>query len=185
MIAHLHTVWQNTFSSGIAVLQPLPAHTFTLVKPAQDLAHLLTECPNSILQSSCPPNRPKCGPCVGSKMRITTAPAFRNTSSLFTIATVPHPYTMVTLANYSEAISVAHIRRHTDRDPWITAVTRDLLGNARGGPSRVVSLKDAVASDYGSSRSLWFTTEHFPASFGHLHRLPNHLAMMPIQIRKR
>jgi len=28
-----------------------------------------------------------------------------------------------------------------------------------------VSLKDAVASEYGSSRSLWFTTEHFPASF--------------------
>ncbi|KAK5062918.1 hypothetical protein LTR84_004994 [Exophiala bonariae] len=165
MLAHLHTVWQNTFSSGIAVLQPLPAHTFTLVKPAQDLARLLTECPNSILQSSCPPNRSKCSPCVGSKMRITTAPAFRNTSNLFTIATVPHPYTMVTLANQSEAISVAHIRRHTDRDPWITAVTRDLLGNARGGPSRVVSLKDAVASDYGRSRSLWFTTEHFPASF--------------------
>ncbi|KIX06360.1 uncharacterized protein Z518_04336 [Rhinocladiella mackenziei CBS 650.93] len=163
--AHLHTIWQNTFSTGITVLQPLAAHTFGLVKPSMDLARLLAECPSSILQSSCPPNRPKCSPCVGSKLRINTAPSFRNTSSLFTIAVVPHPYTMITLTNQSDTISVAHIRRHTERDPWISAVTRDLLGDARGGPSRVVSLKDAVASEYGSSRSLWFTTEHFPASF--------------------
>ncbi|KAH0841210.1 hypothetical protein AYO21_06907 [Fonsecaea monophora] len=165
MIAHLQVVWQNTFSAGIAVLQPLAAHTFTLVQPSKDLARLLAECPSSILQSSCPPNRPKCSPCTGSKLRITTAPSFRNTSSLFTIAVVPHPYTMITLMNQSDAISVAHIRRHTERDPWITAVTRDLLGDARGGPSRVVALKDAVASEYGEQRSLWFTTEHFPASF--------------------
>ncbi|KAJ4513738.1 hypothetical protein HRR78_006681 [Exophiala dermatitidis] len=165
MIAHLHTIWQNSFSSGITVLQPLPAHTFTLVKPAKDLARLLAECPSSILQSSCPPNRPKCSPCVGSKMPINTARSFRNASSLFTISVVPHPYTMITLANRSDTITVAHIRRHTDRDPWITAVTRDLLGDARGGASRVVALKDAVASEYGSSRSLWFTTEHFPTSF--------------------
>jgi len=72
---------------------------------------------------------------------------------------------MITLTNQSDTISVAHIRRHTERDPWISAVTRDLLGDARGGPSRVVCLKDIVASEYGSSRSLWFTTEHFPASF--------------------
>lgn len=165
IIAHLHTIWQNTFSTGISVLQPLAAHTFSLIKPSMDLARLLAECPSSILQSSCPPNQPKCSPCIGSKLRINTSPAFRNTSSLFTIAVVPHPYTMITLMNQSESISVAHIRRHTQRDPWISAVTRDLLGDARGGPSRVVSLKDAIASEYGSSRSLWFTTEHFPASF--------------------
>ena len=165
MQAHLHVTWQNTFSTGIAVLQPLAAHTFTLVKPSMDLARLLAECPKSILQSSCPPNQPKCSPCTGSKLRVTTAPSFRNTSSLFTIAVVPHPYTMITLTNLTDTVSIAHIRRNTPRDPWITAVTRDLLGDARGGPSRVVSLKDAVASEFGSSRSLWFTTEHFPASF--------------------
>jgi hypothetical protein len=165
MIAHLHTIWQNTFGTGIAVLQPLAAHTSSLVKPGKDLARLLAECPASILQSSCPPNRPKCSPCIGSKLKVPTAPSFRNTTSLFTIAIVPHPYTMITLTNQSDHISVAHIRRRTDRDPWITAVTRDILGDARGSPSRVVSLKDAVASEYGSSRSLWFTTEHFPASF--------------------
>lgn len=165
MIAHLHTIWQNTFSTGIAVLQPLAAHTFSLVKPGKDLAGLLTECPSSILQSSCPPNRPRCSPCIGAKMKINIAPSFRNTSSLFTIAVVPHPYTLITLTNQSDAITVAHIRRHTERDPWISAVTRDILGDSRGGPSRVVSLKDAIASEYGSTRSLWFTTEDFPASF--------------------
>ncbi|RVX75678.1 hypothetical protein B0A52_00034 [Exophiala mesophila] len=165
IIGHLHTIWQNTFKTGIAVLQPLAAHTFTLVKPSKDLANLLLQCPPSLLQSSCPPNQPKCSPCVGSKMTVTVAPSFRNTSSLFTIAIVPHPYTMVTLTNQTDSISVGHIRRHTPRDPWITAVTRDILGDARGGPSRVVSLKDAVASDYGRSRTLWFTTEHFPEAF--------------------
>ncbi len=165
MQAHLHVTWQNTFSTGIVVLQPLAAHTFTLVKPSLDLARLLAECPSSMLQSACPPNRPKCIPCTGSKLSVKTASSFRNTSSLYTIAIVPHPYTMVTLTNLTTDISVAHVRRKTDRDPWITAVTRDLLGDARGGPSRVVSLKDAIASEYGSPRSLWFTTEHFPASF--------------------
>jgi hypothetical protein len=165
MQAHLHVTWQNIFSTGIVVLQPLAAHTFTLVRPSVDLARLLAECPKSILQSSCPPNRPKCTPCTGSKLNVKTAPSFRNTSSLFTIGIVPHPYTMITLRNQTDDISVAHIRRKTDRDPWITAVTRDLLGDARGGPSRVVCLKDAVASEYSSSRTLWFTTEHFPSSF--------------------
>jgi hypothetical protein len=165
MQSHLHVTWQNTFSKGIVVLQPLPTHTFTLVKPAKDLARLLAECPKSILQSSCPPNRPRCVPCVGTKFPVTIAQSFRNTTSIFTIAVVPHPYTMIALNNLTDSIDVAHIRRNTDRDPWITAVTRDILGNARGGPSRVVSLKDAIASDYGRTRSLWFTTERFPMSF--------------------
>jgi hypothetical protein len=165
MQAHLHITWQNTFSTGIAVMQPLAAHTFNLVKPSLDLAHLLAECPSSILQSSCPPNRPKCAPCTRTKLSVKTAASFRNSSSLFTIAVVPHPYTMITLTNLTDDISVAHIRRKTDRDPWITSITRDLLGDARGGPSRVVSLKDAIASEYGRTRSLWFTTEHFPSSF--------------------
>jgi len=70
---------------------------------------------------------------------------------------------MITLNNQTEEITVAHIRRNTDRDAWIHAVTRDVLGDGRGGPSRVIALKDAVASEFGRSRSLWFTVEHFPA----------------------
>ncbi|ETN43186.1 uncharacterized protein HMPREF1541_02344 [Cyphellophora europaea CBS 101466] len=164
--AHLHTVWQNTFSSGISVLKPLPAHSTTLVEPVLDLAHLLTECPESIMQSSCPPNRPKCSPCVASKMHMNTPQAFKNSSTVFTLSVVPHPLTMITLNNDTvEHITTKHIRRHTDRDQWVLAVTRDLLGDGRGGPSRVVSVKDIVASEFGSSRSLWFTTEQFPSTF--------------------
>lgn len=162
MISHLHIVWQNTFSSGIEVLKPLPAHTTALVEPSLHLAQLLAECPETLLPSSCPPNRPKCTPCVGSKMRIAHPEAFRNASSLYTIATVPHPYTMITLNNLTSDITIKHIRRNTDRDRWIHSVTRDVLGDGRGAPSRVIALKDAVASEFGRARSLWFTVEHFP-----------------------
>jgi hypothetical protein len=163
--AHLHNIWQNTFSSGIAVLKPLPAHSTSLIRPALNFASLLAECPESMLQSSCPPNRPKCSPCVGSKMRVVTQEAFRNISTVFTVSIVPHPYTKITLSNETSDITVAHIRRKTERDEWVTAVTRNLLGDGRGGPSRVVSLKEVVASSYGASRSIWFATEQLPQSF--------------------
>ncbi len=163
--AHLHTIWQNTFSSGIAVLKPLPAHSTSLIKPALNLASLLAECSESMLQSSCPPNRPKCNPCVGTKMRVTTPQAFRNISTIFHVSIIPHPYTKITLSNETSDITVAHVRRKTVRDEWVTAVTRDLLGDGRGGPSRVVSLKDVIASPYGSPRSIWFAAEQFPDSF--------------------
>jgi hypothetical protein len=162
--SHLHTTWQNLFSTGIAVLKPLPAHTTALIAPSLHLANLLAQCPESIIPSSCPPNRLKCSPCISSRVQITTPSSFRNTSSLYSIGTVPHPYTMITLNNQSEAITVRHIRRYTDRDPWLMAVTRDILGSGRGGPSRVVGFKEAVASDYGRSRSLWLTTEQMPVS---------------------
>lgn len=162
IVSHLHIVWQNTFSSGIEVLKPLPAHTTALVEPSLHLANLLAECPETTLPSSCPPNKPKCNPCVGSTFRIVTPETFRNVSSLYTIVTVPHPYTMITLNNGTSGITVAHIRRNTERDTWIHQVTRDVLGDGRGGPSRVVALKDAVASEYSRTRSLWFTVEHFP-----------------------
>lgn len=164
IVSHLHTVWQNTFSTGIEVLKPLPAHTTALVEPSLHLAQLLVECPETLLPSSCPPNKPKCTPCVGSRMPITQPEAFRNVSTLYTIATVPHPYTMITLNNQSSEITIAHIRRKTPRDSWIHSVTRDVLGDGRGGPSRVVALKDAVASTFGQQRSLWFTVEHFPSN---------------------
>lgn len=162
IITHLQITWQNRFNNGIEVLKPLPAHTTALVEPSLHLAELLAECHQSILPSSCPPNRPRCSPCVGSHMRITQPEAFRNASNLYTISTVPHPYTLLTLNNQSSTITVSHIRRNTDRDSWIRAATRNILGDGRGGPSRLIGLKDAVASPYSSSRSLWFTVEHFP-----------------------
>ena len=164
IISHLHIIWQNTFSSGVEVLKPLPAHTTALIEPSLHLAQLLVECPETLLPTSCPPNRLKCSPCIGSRMRVSQPEAFKNSSSLYTIATVPHPYTMITLNNQSSEITVPHIRRNTERDRWIYSVTRDVLGDGRGGPSRVVALKDAVGSEFSRTRSLWFTVEHFPAN---------------------
>lgn len=165
MTSHLHTIWQNSFSSGISVLKPLPKHTTELVKPGQHLATLLTKCPPSFLQSSCPPNKPKCKPCVGSKMNVKMEESFKNSSTLFTIVTIPHPYTMISLNNLTSDPTVAHIRRNTDRDAWTKATTRTILGDGLGGAARVVGLKDAIASDYSRNRGLWFTVEHFPADF--------------------
>jgi hypothetical protein len=162
--SHLHTTWQNVFSKGVAVLKPLPAHVSALIAPSLHLANLLAQCPESIMPSSCPPNRPKCSPCVSSRVQVTTPSSFRNSSSLYSIGIVPHPYITISLNNQSEAITVRHIRRYTDRDPWLMAVTRDILGSGRGGPSRVVSFKEVVASEYGRSRSLWLTTEEMPVS---------------------
>ena len=164
IIAHLHTIWQNSFSGGIAVLKPLPAHMSAVVAPALDLASMLAQCPATMVQSSCPPNAPKCFPCVASRMQISTPPTFRNVSNLYTIGTVPHPYTYVTLANQTDSISVRHIRRYTARDPYLMIVTRDILGDGRGGPSRLIGLKNAVASDYAVGRSLWMNVESLPTS---------------------
>ena len=162
--SHLHTTWQNTFRKGIVVLKPLPKHTTALVEPSAQLAELLAECTNSPFPASCPPNFPKCAPCVSSRISISTRREFRNSSDEFTIGSVPHPYTLIMLNNQTDQITVPHIRRHTDRDPWLTEVTKDILGTSRGGPSRVLGLKEAVASEYGQSRGLWLTFDQMPSS---------------------
>ena len=160
--SHLHMVWQSTFTDGIAVLKPLPKHTTALTAPCWHLANLLAQCPKSVIPASCPPNNPKCAPCISSRTVVKTPSSFRNSSTLFTIAAIPHPYTLTTLNNQSDTITVSHIRRYTNRDPWLLDATKDLLGAGRGGPSRVVSLKEAIASDFGISRGLWMAAENVP-----------------------
>lgn len=161
--SHLHMTWQNTFSSGIAVLKPLPQHTTTLVEPAIEIARNLSQCPDSPIPASCPPNRPRCKPCVASTpMLITTPFVFRNTSTVFTIGTLPHPYTLTSLQHTRDDLSLRFVRRETNRDIWILAATKELLGTGRSSFARLVHLKDAVASDYGSARSLWLTAERPP-----------------------
>lgn len=158
--SHLHTTWQNTFSSGIAVLKPLPQHTSTLIAPAIDLARNLSQCSLSPEPSSCPPNLYSCTPCVASSdMRISTPPIFRNSSSVFTIATVPHPYTVLALTHSTPTLDLRFVRRKTDRDTWILAATKELLGTGLSSFSRLVSLKDVVASDFSAPRTLWLTAE--------------------------
>ncbi|KAI9681336.1 MAG: hypothetical protein M1817_002619 [Caeruleum heppii] len=158
--SHLHTTFQNTFTKGVAVLKPLPKHTTALTRAALRIAHSLAECNDTPLPASCPPNRPKCNPCVSAHpLKIDTPFIFRNTSTLYTIGTVPHPYTLASLHHQRPSIDRGFIRRSTDRDPWILAATKELMGTGVGGAPRVVRFKEAVASDYGRAHSLWLVAE--------------------------
>ena len=161
-ISHLHTTWQNTFSRGIAVLKPQPNYMTAAIEPALKLAEFLIQCPPSSLPSSCPPNNNRCKPCMASHvLKITTPEVYRNTSDLYTIGTVPHPFTTALMSSSKDIseINIPWIRRKSKRDPWLTTITAELLGTGVSGPARVVKFKDAVASQYGTAHSLWITAE--------------------------
>jgi hypothetical protein len=160
VVAHLHSTWQNMFSSGIAVLKPQPHHMSAAIEPALKLAQFLGQCPESPMPASCPPNRPRCKPCVASTpMKISTPATYRNTSTLYTIGTVPHPFTMAILSLFRDNIDVRWIRRDSERDPWLSTLTKELLGTGVSGAPRVIKFKEAVASQYGTSHTLWVTAE--------------------------
>ncbi|XXG96999.1 40S ribosomal protein S25 [Hypoxylon texense] len=161
---HLHNTWQDAFSNGIAVLKPMPAHTTYMIEPAVDLATRLAACSDSPMPASCPPNLLKCSPCVSSHpMKIATPARYRNTTGLYTIGTVPHPYTLRTLDTQRETLDIAFVRREIKkRDEWLYLIFQELLGTGISGSVRVVKFKDAVAGDYATSHSLWLTPEREP-----------------------
>ncbi|EON96252.1 hypothetical protein UCRPA7_8246 [Phaeoacremonium minimum UCRPA7] len=158
--SHLHLTWQNLFSDGIAVLKPLPHHTTTMIQNAVELANNLQQCTESPMQSSCPPNRPKCAPCVASTpMKIASPSRYHNTSTLYTIGTVPHPYTFQSVTKLKENIDIPWIRRDSVRDLYVTEITKDILGTGMSGGPRVLRFKEAVAGEYATAHSLWFVAE--------------------------
>ncbi|OTB04181.1 hypothetical protein M426DRAFT_321038 [Hypoxylon sp. CI-4A] len=159
--SHLHNTWQDNFNNGIAVLKPMPAHTSHMIEPALDLAMRLATCSDTPIPASCPPNLPKCSPCVSSHpMKITTPGRYRNTTGLFTVGTVPHPYTLRTLDSLRDNLDIGFIRRGIKkRDEWLYLVFQELLGTGIPSSVRVVKFKDAVAGDYATSHSLWLTAE--------------------------
>lgn len=162
--SHLQIIFQNTFSSGISVLKPYPDHTTALVNPALRLATLLAECTATLVPGSCPPNKPRCTPCKASRsMKISQPSGYNNVSADFTIGTLPHPYTLISLKKGADDITVPYIRRETDRDSWLMEATKPILGSDQDGTSRVVPFKDIVAGDFGMPRTLWFTVETLPA----------------------
>ncbi len=157
---HLHNTWQDLFSKGIAVLKPMPTHTTTLIEPAVGLAKRLATCHDSPIPASCPPNLPKCTPCVSSyPMKVSTPARYRNKTEIYTIGTVPHPYTLRILEAFRSDIDVAHLRRETERDHWLYRVFQEVLGTGITASARVVTFKDTVAAEYATSRSLWLTDE--------------------------
>ncbi|KAJ5168362.1 uncharacterized protein N7482_003956 [Penicillium canariense] len=166
--AHLHNTFQNAFPAGLAVLKPFPQYTTALVEPALRLAKALIQCPESPVPNSCPPNIPECRPCGSAKspMRISQPSSFKNTSFLFTIGTLPHPYTLVSLQRSSDEVTTRQIRRETERDPWLADVTKDHLGEDLGASSRGAVFKQVVAGEQAVANSLWMTVESLPAEAG-------------------
>ncbi|KAF2460526.1 hypothetical protein BDY21DRAFT_406348 [Lineolata rhizophorae] len=162
--AHLHNTWQNTFSNGVAVLNPLPERMTTLLDPAIDIGRNLTTCPASPIPSSCPPNKPKCKPCPAMHpLRLAAQKSFRNSTTQFTIGVVPHPWTTTVMAHLPPAadgvFDARFVRRNTTRDAWLASATKDLLGTGIGAPSRALRFKDVVASEWGTAHTLWLTAE--------------------------
>ncbi|KAM4059223.1 hypothetical protein HRG_007916 [Hirsutella rhossiliensis] len=158
---HLHIFWQNRFPEGIEVLKPHPEHTTAMIRRAVKLALQLASCSESPMPSTCPPNHPRCAPCVATApMRVSTPARYRNSRKVFSIGTVPHPWTFALLDNLQESFNISWIRRESARDPWLTAVTQALLGAGASGNRRVMSLKEAIAGEHATSRSLWLVAEN-------------------------
>ena len=163
--SHLHLTFLNTFTDGIVVLTPHSEHTHLLTEYALTLADALRSCPASPMPSSCPPNHPGCMPCSSISLPPVKKPEFyTNSSTTYTIGTIPHPLTLASLLFGKKDVTTRHIRRETERDRWLSTVTEKTLGKDRGGPSRIVNFKEIVASEWGVARGLWMTedppTEH-------------------------
>ncbi|KAL8751522.1 MAG: hypothetical protein Q9199_006355, partial [Rusavskia elegans] len=160
IISHLHLTFLNTFSSGIAILTPHRSHSLLIHYPAITLANALTTCPSSPIPTSCPPDNPSCTLCSSSRpLPLSTPQSLENTSTLFTIGTIPHPYTLASLLSKTASLSIPHIRRNSARDPWLVSTTSKTLGPTLGGPDRLVPFKERVASEASASRSLWLVAE--------------------------
>ncbi|KAJ5949054.1 hypothetical protein N7454_000638 [Penicillium verhagenii] len=166
--SHLHNTFQNSFPAGLAVLKPFPQHTTALVEPALRLAKALIQCPDSPVPDSCPPNLPDCRPCGSSKqpMLISQPSTYKKTNFLFTIGTLPHPYTLVSLQKSSDEVTTRQIRRETERDAWLSDVTKEDLGPEMGSSWRGMAFKQVVAGDQAVATSLWMTVESLPAEAG-------------------
>ncbi|MCJ1244009.1 hypothetical protein MMC30_001206 [Trapelia coarctata] len=155
--SHLHTTFLNNHSSGIAVLTPYAPTSATLAGPALSLAASLNTCADSPVPHSCPPNNKKCTPCTSLELSFPSN--LTNDTSLFTIGTVPHPYTLALLLGKRTDITVRHIRRETPRDRWLEATTQETLGAKLGGSGRIVGFKEVVAGDHSAARGIWATAE--------------------------
>ena len=160
MTSHLHLTFLNTFTDGFVVLTPHSEYTHSLTEYALALADALRSCPASPVPSSCPPNDPGCMPCSSiSPPPVKKPESYTNSSTTYTIGTLPHPLTLASLLSGRKDITTRHIRRETDRDRWLGVITEKTLGKDVGGQSRIVNFKEIVASDWGVARGLWMTEE--------------------------
>ncbi|KAF2447114.1 hypothetical protein P171DRAFT_471498 [Karstenula rhodostoma CBS 690.94] len=157
--SHLHLVFQETHPDGIAIVKPLPEHTTALTYNAIEIGRNLTQCPSSPMPNSCPPNRQKCKPCNPNKpLPFNLVPTFKNSTKLYSIGVVPHPYTL-TLLHYTREDIDENFLIEAERDLWLKALTKELLGPNHSELFRVLFFKEEVASLRKASHSLWLTAE--------------------------
>jgi hypothetical protein len=156
--SHLHLTFQEQHPEGVAIVKPLPEHSTALMFEATQIARNLTQCPTSPMPKSCPPNRPRCTPCRANKpMKLQEFPEFVNTTKLFTVGTVPHPYTMTSLHYTRDTLESSFIRTIAGRDQWIKALTQKSIGKDKTEAYRIVQFKELVAA--APAHSLWLTAE--------------------------
>lgn len=158
--SHLHLTFQEIHPDGIAVVKPLPKHTTALTYEAIEIGRNLTQCPTSPMPKSCPPNREKCKPCDPNKPRpFKLVPTYKNDSNVYSIGSVPHPYTLASLHHIKDDIDAKFLHDEVERDMWLSALTKEVLGDGHSDLYRVLFFKNEVASLNKPSHSLWLTAE--------------------------
>lgn len=84
-------------------------------------------------------------------------PEFVNTTKLFTIGTVPHPYTLTSLHYTQDTIQPNFLRTIAVRDQWIKELTKKSIPRAKTESFRLVQFKELVAA--APAHTLWLTAE--------------------------
>ena len=156
--SHLHSTFLTSYSDGIAVLNSQGLRATLLASPSIILANSLSKCPDTPFPDSCPPNKPKCLHCKPAT--ITYPQTLSNSTTTFTIGAIPHPYTLALLIKDKSEIDVPWVRRHQERDNWLTKVTTDMLTHGISAYARLVPFKDSIAADGSRTHSIWRTAEH-------------------------
>lgn len=157
--SHLHLTFLEQHPEGLAIAQPLPEHTTSLIEPSIDIARNLTQCPSSPMPKSCPPNRPKCVPCSSKNApKLQLFPEYVNTTKFFTIGTVPHPYTINSLHYTRDNLDVSFLRNNAKRNLWLQTLTAKSLGPTHSESYRLLQFKELVAAS--PAHTLWLTAEH-------------------------
>ncbi|KAI5799952.1 hypothetical protein EDC01DRAFT_726869 [Geopyxis carbonaria] len=171
--AHLHATFRSHYGSGISILSPFSSSFNAVHHAALLLAHRLAACPPSPLPTSCPPHLQTCTSCTKAAA-IHSPPTYTNASSTFLLATVPHPMLTLELTTHDLSLlrddaakSVRWLRRSAPRDPWVRAVTADIVTAGAGNAPRLVALKAAIAAPPGEKPlSLWATDATAGTVFG-------------------
>lgn len=189
--AHLHHRFQTQFTAGIGILSPLLKDLAPVYTAARDLAASLAACPTSPLPESCPPNLPHCTSCKEA-LDIQEPAVYTNSSHLFTLGLVPHPYTTLSLSTFDINLAkdpfdrlVKHIRRKAERDVYTRAVTEKLVKLSIGAAPRLAALKETVAAKGGKRVvGMWGTEEGFVDVEWSLGFAPKEVKAEPVQVQQ-